>query len=74
MAIGDGPHNFEPRSCDEDDTGADTPYDSDGEPLLKKCLAARFEHITSNCQFQRDCIIGLKEAGWANRRITRLMG
>ncbi|GFU20221.1 HTH_Tnp_Tc3_2 domain-containing protein, partial [Trichonephila clavipes] len=25
-------------------------------------------------EFERDCIIGLKEAGWANRRTTRHMG
>ncbi|GFX08750.1 transposable element Tc1 transposase [Trichonephila clavipes] len=40
----------------------------------KKCLAAGFELITSNRQFERGRIIGLKEAGWANRRIARLTG
>ncbi|GFT21068.1 HTH_Tnp_Tc3_2 domain-containing protein [Trichonephila clavipes] len=32
----------------------------------KKCLAAGFELITTNCQ-------SMKEAGWANRRIVRHM-
>ncbi|GFX54110.1 transposable element Tcb1 transposase [Trichonephila clavipes] len=30
----------------------------------KKCLAAGFEHIMSNCQFGRGCIIGLKEGAY----------
>ncbi|GFS53347.1 HTH_Tnp_Tc3_2 domain-containing protein [Trichonephila clavipes] len=40
----------------------------------ENCLAAGFEPITSNCQeFERGPIIGLKETGWADRRISRNM-
>ncbi|GFV68545.1 HTH_Tnp_Tc3_2 domain-containing protein [Trichonephila clavipes] len=48
--------------------------DGDTFQRLKKCLTAGFGLIMSNCQFERGRIIGLKEAGWANRRITRHMG
>ncbi|GFX02664.1 HTH_Tnp_Tc3_2 domain-containing protein [Trichonephila clavipes] len=41
---------------------------------LKKCITAGFELITSNSQFERGRFIGLKEGGWANRRIIRRMG
>ncbi|GFX10314.1 hypothetical protein TNCV_1867091 [Trichonephila clavipes] len=41
---------------------------------LKKCLAAGFEFITSNCLFERGRIVGLTEGGWANWRITHHMG
>ncbi|GFV21302.1 HTH_Tnp_Tc3_2 domain-containing protein [Trichonephila clavipes] len=42
---------------------------------LKKCLASGFELIASNCKsFERGRIIGLKEVGWANRRIAHHMG
>ncbi|GFX39256.1 uncharacterized protein TNCV_3859801 [Trichonephila clavipes] len=51
-------------------------YQHDGAPAdtfqrLEKCLAAGFEQLSV---FERGCIIRLKKAGWANRRITRHMG
>ncbi|GFX59003.1 hypothetical protein TNCV_3814371 [Trichonephila clavipes] len=41
---------------------------------LKKCLTAGFELLRQLSEFEKDYIIGMKEAGSANRRITRHMG
>ncbi|GFV52434.1 HTH_Tnp_Tc3_2 domain-containing protein [Trichonephila clavipes] len=39
---------------------------------MSRCrIRAHYEQLS---EFEKGCIIDLKEAGWANRRITRHMG
>ncbi|GFY02133.1 transposable element Tcb1 transposase [Trichonephila clavipes] len=41
------------------------------EKMLRRRIRAHYEQLS---EFERGRIIGLKEAGWANRRIARPMG